>query len=125
MDVAPEPFEETSQSSVHPVRLITFAVLSVGFVAWVAFGQIEARVWVEGQLNLLDRRIADMWRYLGNNLPSLPAPAFFETVYWLSISFVVVGTVIGLWLFLGTPDHDLHDESWETIHAAHLSDDGS
>ncbi|MCA9832573.1 MAG: hypothetical protein KC435_01365 [Thermomicrobiales bacterium] len=117
------PTVETTQTSVHPMRLIVFAVMAVGFFVWVAFGTIQARVWVQGQLNLLDRRIAAMWQYLGNNLPQTPAPALFEMIYWLSISFVVVGTIIGLWLFLGTPDDDPHDESWEAIHAAHLADD--
>lgn len=112
-----------SAAPVHPVRLIVFALLSVGFVGWVAFGQIEARVWVSGKLTLLDRRIATMWQYLGNNLPALPAPALMEMIYWLSISFVVIGTVAGLWLFLGTPDASPDDESLESIHAAHLQHD--
>lgn len=104
-----------------PARLIVFAVLSAGFLAWVAYGQIEARVWVSGRLTMLDRRISDMWRYLGNNLPDLPLPGFFSMVYWISISFLVVGTIAGLWLFLGTSDDDPNPESLEVIHAAHLS----
>ncbi len=111
----PAPIQE-----VDPVRRIVFAVLSVAFLVWVAFGQVEARVWVSGRLTILDRDIADMWQYLGRNLPPLPAPGLISMLFWLSISFVVVGTVAGLWLFLCTPDNEPHDETWESIHAAHL-----
>jgi hypothetical protein len=106
--------------SVHPVRLVVFAVMSAGFLLWVAFGYVEARVWVSGRLTMLDRRISSMWQYLGNNLPALPAPGLFSMVFWLSISFVVIGTVAGLWLFLGTPDGDTDDHAVDVIHAAHL-----
>lgn len=92
---------------------------------WVAFGQVEARVWVSGQLTLLDRRIASMWQYLGNNLPDLPAPGVISMLYWLSISFVVIGTIAGLWLFLCTPDDQPHDETWESIHSAHFHHDAN
>lgn len=110
-------------TQVHPARLVLFTVLSAGFLLWIGFGEIQARVWVEGQLNLLDRRISAMWRYFGNNLPDLPASGLISAIFWLSIAFIVVGTVAGLWLILGTPDNDPHDESWEVFHAAHLTDE--
>lgn len=111
---------ELQDVRVDPVRLVVFGILSVGFFIWVAFGQVEARVWVSGQLTMLDRRIASMWRYLGNNLPTLPAPGMVGILYWLAIAFVVTGTIVGLWLILCTPDDDMQQESLEAIHAAHL-----
>lgn len=90
--------------SVHPARLVVFAVLSVGFLIWVGFGQVEARVWVSGRLTMLDRRISSMWQYLGQNLPELPVAGAMTFVYWLSLLVIVLGTVAGLWLFLGTSD---------------------
>lgn len=119
----PNPESNSGSPSVHPVRLVVFAVLSVGFLAWVAFGQVEARVWVSGQLTMLDRRIFSMWQYLGSNLPALPAPGIVSMAFWLSLSFIVVGTIAGLWLFLGTPDGDPNNESLEVVHAAHLQHD--
>lgn len=115
--------QEQIDTRVHPARLVLFVVLSVGFLIWVGFGQIQARVWVEGQLNLLDRRISGMWSYFGSNLPDLPAPGMISAMFWLSIALILVGTIAGLWLILGTPDDDPHDESWDVIHAAHLTDD--
>src|SRR5690554_4501418 len=107
------PETTSSNSAVHPARFVVFAVMSAGFLAWVLFGQVEARVWVSGQLTLLDRRIASMWQYLGNNLPNLPASGGITMAYWLSISFIVLGTVAGLWLFLGTSDEDSSAEPIE------------
>lgn len=118
-----EHTEEPHTPFVDPIRMVVFAAMSAGFLTWLVLGQIEARVWVAGRLTLLDRRVASMWRYLGNNLPDLPAPALISMLFWLSISFVVIGTIAGLWLFLGTPDDQPHDETWESIHAAHLHHD--
>lgn len=115
-----ESITTDEQPYVNPVRKVVFAVLSLGFVLWVVLGTVEARVWVSGKLTLLDRRISTMWQYLGNNLPDLPASGLISMLYWLSISFIVVGTVVGLWLFLCTPDDQPHDETWEQIHSAHL-----
>lgn len=125
LSATPEPDIEATkpEPSVDPVRRIVFAVMSVAFLVWVAFGQVEARVWVAGKLTLLDRDIAGMWQYLGRNLPALPAPELISMLFWLSISFVVVGTIAGLWLILCTPDNAPHDETWESIHAAHLHHD--
>lgn len=114
------PEQTPDAQRVHPARLVVFAVMSVGFLAWVLFGSVEARVWVAGRLTFVDRRISDMWQYFGANLPSLPAPGLVSIVFWLSISFIIVGTIAGLWLFLGTPDDDPHRESLESIHSAHL-----
>lgn len=119
--VTTQPTESSPEDTfVNPVRLIVFAVMSVGFLVWIGLGQLEARVWVSGQLTLLDRRIATMWQYLGNNLPELPAPGLITLIYWISIVVCVVGTVAGLWLFLGTPDDDPQAEPVEHVHAAHL-----
>ena len=123
MDESPTtPASEPAQdrNSVHPIRLVVFAVMSVGFIVWVGFGQLEARVWVSGQLTLLDRRIASMWQYLGNNLPDLPASGLFSVMFWFSIAVMVIGTIAGFWLFLGTPDDDPQAEPLEHVHAAHL-----
>lgn len=116
-----QPAETAPENGlVNPVRLVVFAVMSVGFLAWVGFGQLEARVWVSGQLTMLDRRISSMWQYLGSNLPDLPASGLISMIYWFSIAVIVVCTIAGFWLFLGTPDDEPQPEPLEHFHAAHL-----
>lgn len=113
-----QPEEQTQETpAIHPARYIVFTVLSFGFLGWALFGQIEARVWVSGQLTLLDRRIASMWGYLGNNLPDLPMASAFGAIYWLSISVILVGTIAGLWLFLGSADDSAEPEIQTVTHA--------
>lgn len=114
------PETASEGSVVNPVRYVVFAVMSVGFLVWIGFGQLEARVWVSGQLSMLDRRIASMWQYQGNNLPEMPASGLISMVYWFALAVFVIGTVAGLWLFLGTPDDEPHPEPLEHVHAAHL-----
>ena len=118
------PFTTTPEiapggSSVHPARLVVFAVMSAGFLLWVAFGQVEARVWVSGQLSMIDRRISAMWQYFGNNLPDLPFSTGITFLYWFSILFLVIGTIAGLWLFLGTSDDVPGEDSLGVVQAAH------
>ena len=103
---------ETSGSGSGPnIPLITFAIASVAFLAYIAFGTIEARIWRFGRLNFLDRSIRHVWSYFGDRLPELPGQALITGLYWLGLALMVIGTVAGLWLFLGTPDEDPAGES--------------
>lgn len=117
--------EQTDErrTDLNPVRYVVFAVLAAGFIAWVSMGLVEARVWSSGKLTFIDKRISGMWQYLGQNLPEMPAPGLVSFMFWLSLLIMVVGTVAGLWLFLGVDDRNPHDDSWEAIHAAHLTDE--
>lgn len=103
--------------------LIVFAISSIAFLAYIAFGTIEARIWRFGRLNFEDRTIRHVWSYFGDRLPELPGQAVISGLYWMALAVMVIGTVAGLWLFLGTPDedpaHDVHTPHPEqpTIHA--------
>lgn len=88
------------------VPLIVFAVTSLAFLAYVAFGTVEARIWRFGRLNFEDRSIRHVWSYFGDRLPELPGQTFITGLYWVALAVMVIGTVAGLWLFLGTPDDD-------------------
>lgn len=99
--------EETNEEKERiNVPLIVFAVTSVAFLAYIAIGTIEARIWRFGRLNFEDRTIRHVWGYFGDRLPELPGQAFISGLYWAALAVMVIGTVLGLWLFLGTPDDD-------------------
>lgn len=100
--------------------LIVFAVSSLAFLAYVAFGTVEARIWRFGRLNFEDRTIRHIWGYFGDRLPELPGQAVFSGLYWIALAVMVIGTVAGLWLFLGTPDEDPAHEV-HTFHHDHPS----
>jgi hypothetical protein len=109
-----DPVPDTPQSQIadgdkrNRINLprIVFAVSSVAFLAYVAFGTVEARIWRFNRLNFEDRSIPHVWAYFGDRLPDLPAAGLISALYWISLAVMVIGTVAGLWFFLGTDDED-------------------
>ena len=98
--------EEQAERPGPNIPVIVFAVTSIAFLAYIAFGSIEARIWRFGQLNFEDRTIRHVWRYFGDRMPHLPGQDLFTGLYWAGLAVMVIGTIAGLWLFLGTPDED-------------------
>lgn len=119
---ADQPREQESGSGPN-IPLIVFAVSSVAFLAYIAFGTVEARIWRFGRLNFEDRTIRHVWSYFGDRLPELPGQTFITGLYWLALAVMVIGTVAGLWLFLGTPDEDPAHEV-NVHHTEHPSSHG-
>jgi hypothetical protein len=103
--------ETTETGERDNVPLIVFAVTSVVFLVYIAFGSIEARIWRFGRLNFEDRSIRHVWSYFGDRLPELPGQSLVSGLYWMGLAVMVIGTVAGLWLFLGTPDEDPSSEA--------------
>jgi hypothetical protein len=100
----------TRLESVDPQRsgtaLAAWLVVSAGFLAYLAFGSVEARIWNFGRLLFQDREITHVWAYFGNRLPELPASAVTPVLYYLSLFVMVAGTLLGLWYFiLDREDH--------------------
>lgn len=85
---------------------IVFAVVSLGFLLYLAIGTVEARIWRFGRLYFEDRSVRDVWAYLSDYLPNLPGGGVISALYWLSLGVMVIGVILGLWLFLGTEDED-------------------
>lgn len=118
-----EPSDMQSNDERHDgdegvnVGRIVFAVSSVAFLAYLAFGTIEARIWRFGRLYFEDRDITHVWSYFGDRLPEMPGQGLIEALYWIGLAVTVIGTVLGLWLFLGTDDedpaHEVHHGSAE------------
>lgn len=105
------PVGEDASGASPNIPLIVFAVTSLAFLAYVAFGTIEARIWRFGRLNFEDRTIRHVWAYFGDRLPNLPGQALITGLYWVGLAVMVIGTIAGLWLFLGTPDEDPASET--------------
>jgi hypothetical protein len=80
--------------------LAVWLVVSAGFLAYLAFGSVEARIWNFGRLLFQDREITQVWAYFGGRLPDLPASALTPVLYYLSLFVMVAGTLLGLWYFL-------------------------
>lgn len=84
--------------------LLLFGLTTIGFLVYLAIGSIETRIWRFGRLNFEDRTIREVWAYFGDRLPEMPGQPVITALYWMSVAIMVIGTVVGLWLFLGTDD---------------------
>lgn len=106
----PDEIEDSSLGQVSRMTWISrvvWLVASAGFLAYLAIGSVEARIWSYGRLYFQDRRISHVWSYFGDHLPDLPAEPLTAVLYYLSLVVMVLGTVLGLWYFLadaGEPD---------------------
>lgn len=105
------PSDEGKGSDDRRIPLLVFAVVSLGFVLYLALGSVEARIWRFGRLNFEDRTVRHVWSYFGDHLPEMPGQPVITALYWISLAVMIVGTILGLWLFLGTPDEDPASEA--------------
>lgn len=87
--------------SARPVALVAFAVLSVGWVAYLLFGQVRARFWIAGEHQIAWKSIRRIWSV---QLNDLPGGAAVEWLFAGSMLVFVVGVIAGLYLLLLAPE---------------------
>ena len=98
--------DESREGRGRQIPLLVFCLTSVGFLIWIAFGSVEARIWRYNRLYFEDRTIREVWGYFSDRLPEMPGQPVITALFWTSLVVMIVGTVVGLWLFFGTPDED-------------------
>lgn len=86
-----------------PVRTLVWAVLSLAFLGYSAFGSVGARIWRFGQLHVESRSIASTWRVQGEHLPDVSPQWLIEFVFYGSIVVFVICVVAGMRLLLADP----------------------
>ncbi|MDQ3656741.1 MAG: hypothetical protein M3457_16905 [Chloroflexota bacterium] len=77
----------------HRVRTAIWAVLSLAFVAFLAFGSVGARIWRFGQLEVESKSILRIWQVQGRNLPDV-ANGWLLQVLFHGSAIVFVGCVV-------------------------------
>ena len=102
---AASPGEDRRGSGSLPVARLVWAALSLAFLAYVAFGSVEARIWRFNRLYYEDRRILEVWRYAIDHLPELPGGSVVTLLFAGSVIVLVASTVLGLWLLLAEAGH--------------------
>lgn len=98
--------DETEDGFERQIPLLVFGIASLGFLVWLAFGSVEARIWRFNRLYFEDRTIREVWVYFSDRLPEMPGQPIITALLWISLVVMVIGTVVGLWLFLGSHDED-------------------
>lgn len=95
-----------------PFSRLLFGIAALAFLVYLAIGSIEVRIWRFGRIYFEDRSVREVWAYFGDRLPDMPGQPVISALYWISLAVMVIGSIAGLWLFLGSeddePSHDPH-----------------
>lgn len=75
------------------VRTAIWAVLSVAFVAFLAGGSVDARIWRLGQLEVESKSILRIWQVQGRSLPDVSNGWLIQVLFHGS-AIVFVGCVV-------------------------------
>jgi hypothetical protein len=75
------------------VRTAIWAVLSLAFVAFLAFGSVDARIWRLGQLEVESKSIFRIWQVQGRSLPDVSNGWMLQVLFHGS-AIVFVGCVV-------------------------------
>ncbi|MGC4191590.1 MAG: hypothetical protein QM589_10560 [Thermomicrobiales bacterium] len=113
---SPNPLEpEPISSSKEPVSgssrgllaaVFVWAVIVLGFLGYLFFGSITARMWkldAFQQAWVQDnspRRIAHIWWYQLQHLPEFAGPMAMKIIFGGSLAVIVAGSVVCIWLML-------------------------
>lgn len=85
--------EGASPDRSGPVRTAVWLALSLGFVAYLAFGSVEARIWRFGQLQIESKSILQTWIVAGRNLPEVSSQWLLQALFY-GAALVFIGCVI-------------------------------
>jgi len=77
-------------------RLLVWGVVSLAFVAWLAFGSVGARIWRFNQLHVESKSILRTWQIQGQNLPDVSNGWMLQVLFYGSALVFVACVILGL-----------------------------
>lgn len=80
--------------------LIAWAALSIGFLGFIAFGSVDARIWRFSNLQIESRSVLRIWTLQAETLPQVTQQWMLTSLFYACILMVIACTVIGIWLLL-------------------------
>lgn len=80
--------------------LIAWTVLSIGFLGFIAFGSVDARIWRFSNLQIESRSVLRIWTLQAETLPRVAQQWMLTSLFYACILIVIACTVIGIWLLL-------------------------
>lgn len=102
IDDAPD-VEETPPSPPHTsgLPIILWATLSIGLLAYVAFGSTPAYIWRFGRKHEELKSILRTWTIEVNNLPRVGHQWLLNGAFYAALIVFLLGAIAGFWLLLG------------------------
>ncbi len=80
--------------------LVAWAALSLGFLAFIAFGSVDARIWRFNNLQIESRSVLRIWTLQAESLPRVAQQWMLTSLFYACILTVLVCTVLGIWFLL-------------------------
>ena len=122
--VEPSPHEVEDSAPHVPGKgsgridgLVVWAALSLAFLAFIAFGSVEARIWRFNNLQIESRSVLRIWTLQAESLPRVAQQWMLTSLFYACILVFIVCTLMGIWFLLdsaGTGSSDgAADESVE------------
>ncbi len=101
-----ESSNDSSRSSPPAKRkvrsdgLIVWALISLGFLTFIAFGSVDARIWRFGNLRIESRSVLRVWTLQAENLPTVSQQWLLTALFYACIIAFVACALIGVWFLL-------------------------
>lgn len=89
-----------AKSKVRSDGLIAWALISLGFLAFIAFGSVDARIWRFGNLRIESRSVLRVWTLQAENLPTVSHQWLLTSLFYACILVFVACALIGVWFLL-------------------------
>ncbi len=94
------------------LRTVVWAVVSVAFLGYLAFGSVQARIWRFGELEIEPKSILGVWRVQAQSLPDVSNGWLLEVAFNSSAIVVVLCVVLLMrYLLLDAGDESAAMES--------------
>lgn len=77
-------------------RTAIWAVLSLVFLTFLAFGSVDARIWRFGQLHVESKSIFRMWQVQGRSLPDVSNGWMLQVLFHGSAIVFIVCVILGM-----------------------------
>jgi hypothetical protein len=107
-DVQPNDAGPGTRVRTGRVRLAVWIALSAAFVAFLALGSVNARIWRFGELHVEPKAIRQIWQVQATDLNDVSNAWPLQALYYGSLLIFVAGVILGMrYLLAESPEEAL------------------
>lgn len=92
--------KRSSSGKTRVDGLIAWAVISIGLLAFIGFGSVDARIWRFRNLRIEPRSILRVWTLQAETLPRVSHQWLMTTLFYGCLIVIVASTLVGIWFLL-------------------------
>jgi hypothetical protein len=80
--------------------LIAWCLISIGLLAYIGFGSVDARIWRFNNLRIESRSVLRVWTLQAETLPTVSQQWLLSSLFYACIILFIACALIGLWFLL-------------------------